>query len=148
MTWARQLMRRSWTYRSWVAGSKPWVTTPASHGRRKEEEDAGDRHQPDRAGQHGPPELVGGAVVALVVAEPAVDGHERRGQAGRDEDVEGDLRDAERRVVGVELGARAVRVGEDPVADDARHEVAERQDRQQDRAAREDAVDAGPATSR
>ena len=140
MTWARQLIRRSWTYRSWVAGSNPSAMTPASHGAAMKMRDAGDRHQADRAGQHRPPEVVR-RFVAVVVPEPAVDRHERRGQPGRDQDVEGDLRDAERRVVGVELGARAVGVGEDPVADDPGREVAERQDRQQDRAARKDAVE-------
>ena len=105
-----------------------------------EDADAGDRHQADRAGQHGATEVVR-RFVAVVVAEPAVDRHERGGQPGRDQDVEGDLRDAERGVVGVELGAGPVRVGEDPVADDPGREVAERQDRQQDRAAREDPVE-------
>ena len=102
----------------------------------------------DRAGQHRPPEVVGRSVVALVVAEPAVDRHERRGQPGRDEHVEGDLRDPEGGVVGVELGAGAVRVGEDPVADDPGREVAERQDRQEDRPAREDAVEEGASARR
>ena len=118
------------------------VTDDARQPRRDEEqEDARDGHQADRSGQHGAPELVGGAVIAVVVAETAVDRHERRRQAGSHQDVEGDLRDAERRVVGVELGAGAVRVGEDAVAHDAGREVGERQDRQEDRAAREDAVE-------
>ena len=107
-----------------------------------EDRDAGDGHQADGAGQHRPAEVVR-RLVALVVPEPAVDRHERRGQAGRDEDVEGDLGDPEGRVVGVELGAGPVRVGEDPVADDPGREVGERQDRQQDRPAREDPVEQG-----
>ena len=109
----------------------------------EEDRDAGDGHQTDRAGQHRPAEVVRRLVVALVVPEPAVDRHERRGQPGRDQDVEGDLGDPEGRVVGIELRAGAVRVGEDPVADDPGREVDERQDRQQDRPAREDPVEQG-----
>ena len=101
----------------------------------------------DGAGQHRPAEVVRRLVVALVVPEPAVDRHERRGQAGRDEDVEGDLGDPEGRVVGVELRAGPVRVGEDPVPDDPGREVGERQDRQQDRPAREDPVEQGAAVA-
>ena len=107
--------------------------------RREEDEDAGDRHHPDRPGQHGPAEVVGAASPSSVAAQAAVDRDERRGQPGGHQHVERDLRDPERGVVGVELGAGAVGVGEDPVADDAHREVAERQDGQDDRAAREDA---------
>ncbi len=92
--------------------------------RGEEDRDAGDGHQPDGPGQHRPAEVIRRLVVALVMPEPAVDRHERRGQTGRDQHVEGDLGDAERRVVGVELRAGPVRVGEDPVPDDPGREVA------------------------
>ena len=45
-----------------------------------EDADAGDRHQADRAGQHRAPEVVR-RFVAVVVAEPAVDRHERERSA-------------------------------------------------------------------
>ena len=90
------------------------------------------------------PKSFAGSSSAAVVAQAGVDRDERGGQAGRHEDVQGDLRDPERRVVGVELGAGAVGVGEHPVADDAHREVRERQDRQDDRAAREDPIEQAP----
>ena len=99
----------------------------------------GDGHHRDRAGQHRPAEVVGGLLA--VAPEAAEDRHERGGQAGGHEDVERDLGDPERGVVGVELGAGAVRVREDPVPDDAHREVAEAQDREDDRAARHEPLE-------
>ena len=113
-----------------------------------EDERAGDGHDRDRAGQHGPAEVVRRPVVAPIVAQAAVDRHERGRQAGGHEDVEGDLRDPERGVVGVELGAGAVGVGEHAVADDAHREVGQRQDGQDDRAAREDPLEQAPRRGR
>jgi hypothetical protein len=77
------------------------------------------------------------------VAQAREDRDERRGEPGGDEDVERDLGDPEGGVIGVELGARSERVGEQPIADHARREVRERQDGQDDRAAGQDPVDRG-----
>ena len=108
---------------------------------RREQEDRPDRDGDDahRPGEHRPSEGVGGSRV--VAAEAREDRDEGRGQAGRHEDVEGDLRDPERRVVGIELGAGAVRVGEDAIAHDAQREVDERERREEQRPRGKDAVD-------
>ncbi len=106
MTWAKQLIRRSWTYRSCVAGSslradrRPRATArrrrgwpsaiAASPRRRRSGRSARTRWRPPRRRGSGGSE----------------DRDEGRAQPGRHEHVEGDLGDAERGVVGVELGAR------------------------------------------
>ena len=108
-------------YSSRVSASKPAPIVVASHGRRDRDEHDGDDHHQHGARQHGPPEDIGGRFV--VVTEGGVDRHEGCGEAGGDQDVERDLRDAERGVVGVELRTGAVRVREDPIADDAQQEV-------------------------
>ena len=80
------------------------------------------------------------ALALHAVAEAHEDRDEGRRETGRDEDVEGDLGDPEGRVVGVELRPGPEGVGEEPVANEAHAEVAERQEGEGDRAAREDPV--------
>jgi predicted TIM-barrel fold metal-dependent hydrolase len=69
------------------------------------------------------------------VAQRGEDRDERGGQAGRDEQVEGDLRDPDGDVIDVELRAQPERVREDPVLDLADDEIGEGQDSEDDRAA-------------
>ena len=115
---------------------------PIGEPRRGQEDDhARDRHDPDRSGEDRTPEVVGGPLI--VPPQAGEDRDERRGQAGRDEDVESDLGDAEGRVVGIEFEAGAIRVREDPVADQSHRKVAEAEQREDDRAAREDMVEQG-----
>ena len=113
-------------------------------GRRGEEEqqDAADRHHADRQGEDRLRERRG--VAGCVAAERREHRHEGRRQPGRDEDVEQELRQDERRVVRVELGAGAVGAGEDPVTDEAREVGAERQDGEQDRALGQEPREQGP----
>ena len=107
--------------------------------RRDREERRRHGHDHDRPGQDGLAERVRGVLVRP--AKAGEDRDERGGQAGCDQHVERDLRDPERGVVGVELGAGAVGVREDAVADEAHPEVREAQDGQDDGATREDDVD-------
>ena len=72
----------------------------------------------DREGQDGLRERR--RVAGRVPTERREHRHERGREPGGDEDVEQQLREHERRVVRVELGAGAVRPGEDPVADEPR----------------------------
>ena len=67
-----------------------------------------------------------------------------RGQAGRDEDVEGDLREHERGVVGVELGAGAERLREDPVRGRGPSRSSRSQDRQDEGALGQEPADQRP----
>ena len=86
----------------------------------------------------------GRGVAGRVAAERREHRHERRGEPGRDQDVEQQLRQHERRVVRVELGAGAVGAGEDPVADEAREIRTEGQDGEQDRALGQEPREQGP----
>ena len=72
----------------------------------------------------------------ILAAEGREHGHERRREAAGDEHVERQLGQDERGVVGVELGARAVRPREDAVADEAGRVGREREHPEQDRAGR------------
>ena len=74
----------------------------------------------------------------VAVPEPDEDRDERRRQAGLDEDVEQELRQAERRVVGVELGAGAERAGEDPIPHEPHDVAREDEDREDGRPARDE----------
>ncbi len=114
----------------------------AQPGREQKQARARQAHDDDRSGQCRPAETIGRLLVPGVpFAEAVVDGHERGGESSRHQDIEGDLRDPERRVVGIELGPGTVGIGEDAVTDHAQREIGEGQDRQDDRAAREDAID-------
>ena len=80
-------------------------------------------------------------------AERREDRHERGGQAARHEDVEQELGEDERGVVGVQLRARAIGPGEDPVAHETGPVGRERQHAEQDRPRRHEAGEQGARPS-
>ena len=107
--------------------------------RGQEQHGRGDEHDADGPGEDRPPEVV--RILLGALAQAREDRHERGGESGRDQHVEGDLGDAEGGVVGIELGAGAIGVREDAVAHDPHREVREAQDRQDDRSARDEPIE-------
>ncbi len=93
-----------------------------------EQECRGDRHDRDRHRQDGPTK--GAGRLPGFGPQADEDRHEGRHQTTRDEDVQGQLGQDERGVVGVERGSGAERVGEHPVADEAHQVAGEGQDRE------------------
>ena len=109
--------------------------------RREEEQQAHRRRHRDRQRQHRlrePRRRVG-----VVATERGEHGDERGREAARHEDVEQQLRQDERGVVGVELRAGAVGAREDAVAHEARAVRREREDGEHDGAGRHVAGEQG-----
>ena len=102
---------------------------------------ADDRHDDDRQGRDRLPEGV--RLVDAPLLQAQEDRHERRGQTAGDQDVEDQLREHERRVVGVELGRQAEGPGEESVAQEADGVRREREGREEESAARQEPVEEG-----
>ena len=113
--------------------------------RREDEEDDADRgHQDDGIGQDRPAE--GHSVTCRLVPEGREQRHERRDQPSGDQDVEGQLRQDEGGIVGVKARAGPVRPCEGPVPHHAHGVCRERQQRQNDGAARQEGPGRDPDT--
>ena len=84
-----------------------------------EEQDRPGSHHHDAERQHGPREAVGIGDAGLRGPQSRKDRDEGRREPGLDEDVEQQLGQLERRVVGVELGTRAEGAGEHALTEQA-----------------------------